>query len=444
MVLMAPAASTANATGVDQRRSLWRATAPLAPATTALEGRAEADVVVIGGGYTGLSCALTLAEAGRSVILLEAGDIGHGASGRNGGQVIPGLKHDPDELVARFGRERGETLVRLAGGAADRVFALIAKHRIDCAATQCGWIQPAHSAAAAQAVIARARQWTARGAPVELLAPDRLRGLLGTDSYAAGWLDRRAGALQPLAYARGLARAAIGQGARVHTGSPATRIVRDDDAWIATTPRGEARGRQVVLATDAYSGALWPELAANQLLATSVQIATDPVPETDREAILPGGTVASDTRKLVYYFRLDADGRFVIGGRGSVAEPVPERVYAALRRAAVRMYPRLVDVQWPFRWYGRIGITRDWLPHLAEVAPGVWTALGYCGRGVAMATTMGLVLADMLNGDRLPAYPVAALKPIPLHALQQPLLRAAIAYYRVRDAMSRTYRGRRP
>ncbi len=436
-------ASAVNATGADQRRSLWRATAPLGPATTIFEGRAEADVVVVGGGYTGLACALALCEAGRTVILLEAGDIGHGGSGRNGGQVIPGLKHDPDELVARFGRERGEALVRLAGGAADRVFALIAKHRIDCAATQCGWIQPAHSAAAAQAIVARARQWTARGAPVELLAPDRLRRLLGTESYAAGWLDRRAGALQPLAYARGLARAAIGQGARVHTRSPVMGIARDSALWVATTPGGEARGRQVVLATDAYSGSLWPELATNQLLATSVQIATDPLAESDRDAILPGGMVASDTRKLVHYFRLDADGRFIIGGRGSVAEPVPERVYAALQSAAARMYPQLSAVEWPFRWHGWVGITRDWLPHVAELAPGVWTALGYCGRGVAMATTLGLALADMLNGARPPAYPVAALKPIPLHALQRPMLRAAIAYYRVRDAMSRTHRGRR-
>lgn len=440
---MLPAASAAHAIGDDQRHSLWRATAPLAPATTTLEGRADTDVLVVGGGYTGLSCTLALAETGRSVILLEAGEIGHGASGRNGGQVIPGLKHDPDELVARFGRERGDALARLAGGAADRVFALIAKHHLDCAAAQCGWIQPAHSAAAAQVIIARTQQWAARGAPVELLPRDRLAQLLGTDAYAAGWLDRRAGAVQPLAYARGLARAALGHGARVHTGSAGTRIIRDGDAWVATTPRGEARARQVVLATDAYSGALWPDLPANQLVVTSVQIATDPLPEIDRQAILPGGTVASDTRELLYYFRLDADGRFVIGGRGSVKEPVPERVYATLRRAAARLYPCLADVRWPYRWYGRVGITRDWLPHLAEVAPGVWTALGYCGRGVAMATTMGLVLADILNGGHPPAYPVATLKPIPLYALRRPLLRAAIAYYRVHDAMSQTYRGRR-
>ena len=440
---MSPDAATANATGIEQRRSLWRATAPLAPATTALEGPAEADVVVVGAGYTGLSCTLALAEAGRTVIVLEAGDIGHGASGRNGGQVIPGLKHDPDELVARFGRERGEALVRLAGGAADRVFALIAKYHIDCAAAQCGWIQPAHSAAAAQTIIKRTRQWVTRRAPVELLPRERLALLLGTDTYAAGWLDRRAGALQPLSYARGLARAALNLGARVHTRSPATQIVRDHETWIATTPRGEARARQVVLATDAYSDALWPELAANQLVVSSVQIATDPLPELVRRTILPGGTTVSDTRKLLYYFRLDADGRFLIGGRGSVTDTVAESVYAGLQRFAARVYPRLAGMEWPYRWYGRVGITRDGLPHLAEVAPGVWTALGYCGRGVAMATTMGLLLGEILNGGR-PAYPVAALKPIPLRTLRRPQLRAAIAYYRVHDAVSQAYRGRRP
>ena len=428
--------TTAVAADAEQGRSLWRATAAPAPETVVLEGRAEADVAVVGTGYTGLSCALALAEAGRGVVVLEAHEIGHGASGRSGGQVIPGLKHDPDDLVARFGRERGEALVRLSGGAADRVFALISKHRIDCAATQCGWIQPAHSATAAKTVVERARQWTARRAPVELLAGGRLASALGTDAYRAGWLDRRAGALQPLSYVRGLARVALAAGARLHTRSPATQIARQSDRWLVKTPRGEVHARQVVLATDAYSGPLSPELVVNQMVVTSVQTATGPLPDSIRRTILPGGTVASDTRRLLYYFRVDAENRFMIGGRGSVTDGVPERVYATLQRVAVRMYPALANVQWPYRWYGRVGITSDWLPHLAEVAPGVWAVLGYCGRGVAMATTMGLVLADMLTGGGRLSYPVAPLAPIPWHALRGPILRAGIAYYRMLDTLS--------
>ena len=426
---------TAATIGPDQQRSLWLATAPHAPATTSLEERVEADFAIIGAGYTGLACALALAEAGRSVIVLEAKEIGHGASGRNGGQVIPGLKHDPDDLVARYGREHGEALVRLAGGAADRVFALIAKHGIECSARQCGWIQPAHSAAAARTVVSRCRQWAARRAPVELLAGQRLASLLGTDQYRAGWLDRRGGALHPLAYARGLARVALKLGARIHTGTPVTEMVHHSDEWAAMTPRGEARARQLVLATDAYSGPLWPELVTNQVAVTSVQTATEPLSDAIRATILPGGTVASDTRKLLYYFRLDGDGRFIMGGRGSATDKVSPGVYAALRSVATRMYPALAGVPWAYRWYGRVGITRDWLPHLAELAPGVWTVLGYCGRGVAMATTMGLVLGDMLIGGHRLAYPAAALKPIPLHALRQPALQAGIAYYRLRDAL---------
>ena len=429
-------ASSAVLFGSDQQTSLWRATAAPAPATAALEGRAEADVLVVGAGYTGLACALTLAEAGTSVVVLEAGEIGHGASGRNGGQVIPGLKYDPDQIVARFGKDPGDKLVRLVGLAADRVFALVRKHKIDCAAWQCGWIQPAHSAGAEKSIRARARQWKARRAPVEWLTASRLEQLLGTDAYRAGWLDRRGGALQPLSYARGLARAALDHGARIHTGSAVIKIDRETKGWRAATAHGETRARRIVLATDAYSTGLWPELVTNQLIVTSVQTATGPLPEALRRTILPGGTVVSDTRRLLHYFRLDTEGRFIIGGRGGVDDVVPDGVYAALRLAAARMYPALARAQWPYRWHGRVGLTRDGIPHLAEVGPGIWTAVGYCGRGVAMATTMGQLLGEMLHRGRVPVYPVASLKPIPLHALRAPMLRAAIAYYRMLDAIA--------
>jgi glycine/D-amino acid oxidase-like deaminating enzyme len=242
--------------------------------------------------------------------------------------------------------------------------------------------------------------------------------------------------LQPLSYARGLARVALAGGAVLYTRSPATQLLRDGAEWVVRTPRGEVHAPQVVLATDAYSGALWPELARNQIVVTGAQTATAPLPDAIRRAILPQGNVVSDTRRLLYYFRVDPEGRFVIGGRGSAADAVPERVYPMLQRVAIRMYPGLADVQWPYRWCGRVGLTRDWMPHLAEVAPSVWAVLGYCGRGVAMATTMGLVLGDMLSeGGRL-SYPVASLAPISWQALRVPMLRAAIAYHRMRDTIS--------
>src|SRR5437016_4881950 len=199
--------------------SLWAATARKARATPPLDASRKADVAIVGAGYSGLAAALQLAEAGVSVVVLEAGEPGWGASGRNGGQVIPGLKYDPDELVVMFGPKAGEHLIRVAGAAPDTVFDLIARHDIDCEARRCGWIQPAFAAADLDLIARRAEQWQRRAAPVEVLDRDTVRRLIGSPIYHGGWLDRRAGSVQPLSYARGLARAAQKAGALVCGGS---------------------------------------------------------------------------------------------------------------------------------------------------------------------------------------------------------------------------------
>src|SRR2546423_5593277 len=185
--------------------SLWASTARPAPETPPLDASRQADVAIVGAGYSGLAAALQLAEAGVSVVVLESGEPGWGASGRNGGQVIPGLKFDPDELVAMFGPDAGEHLVRVAGAAPDTVFDLIGRHGIDCDARRCGWIQPAFAAADLDLIARRAEQWQRRGAPVEVLDRDTTRRLVGSPIYHGGWIDRRAGSVQPLRYARGLA-----------------------------------------------------------------------------------------------------------------------------------------------------------------------------------------------------------------------------------------------
>jgi len=428
-------------TDPEQQASLWVATATPAPECPALTASIEADCCVIGAGYTGLACALALAEQGTNVVVLDARGIGHGGSGRNGGQVIPGLKQDPDELLAEVGSAAAERMIELAGSAAQRTFALIARHQIECDARPGGWLQPAHSAAALATLASRARQWEQRGARVELLDRKQTADALGTSFYHGAWIDRRAGAVQPLSYTRGLARAAIAHGVRVFVDSPASSLRREADHWIVRTSAGQVRARTVAFATDAYSGALWPDLQRNFVGLNSVQIATEVLSEPLRKSIIPIDLPVSETRKLIYYYRFSPDGRFVMGGRGNVEGMVPEHVFASLRMVSERLFPQLKAVAWPYRWWGQVGLTLDWLPHLAEPAPGLWSGSGYCGRGVAMATAMGQVLANRILGGTLaradPAldFPVKPLKRVPLWSLRKPGVASAIMWFRLRETL---------
>jgi glycine/D-amino acid oxidase-like deaminating enzyme len=424
----------------DQQHSLWVATAAPAPACEPLEGARSTDVAIVGAGFTGLACAIALAEQKTDVVLIEAGEIGHGGSGRNGGQVIPGLKQDPGELAATFPANVAERLIALSGSAADRVFALIERYDIACNAEHRGWLQPAHSAAALEVVHRRAASWRSQGAAIELLDARQVTEALGTSYYRGGWIDKRGGAVQPLSYARGLARAAIGLGVAVYRQTPAVELRREGAQWVIVTPRGKVTARNVVLATDAYSGDLQPLVQRNFVSVNSVQIATDVLPEALRKAIIPIGLPVSDTHRLLYYYRLDPEGRFVMGGRGNLSG-TQDRVFAFLSAAAERLYPALRGIEWPYRWWGQVGLTRDWVPHLAQLAPGMWTSLGYCGRGVAMATAMGQALAnrvlqgELARSDPALDFPVKPLKPVPLWKWQKPVVAAAIGWYRAREAL---------
>ncbi|MGH8780459.1 NAD(P)/FAD-dependent oxidoreductase [Paraburkholderia sp.] len=429
--------------------SLWAATAEPAVDAPPLAASVAVDVAIVGAGYTGLSAALHLAGQGRSVCVIDAHEPGWGASGRNGGQVIPGLKYDPDELVRRYGSTDGEALARTVGHAADTVFDLIARYGIECDATRAGWIQPTHSTALLHTLHARARQWEARGAHVEVLDRAQTVARLGTDAFIGGWVDRRAGSVQPLSYARGLARAALEHGTHgvaIHGGTRAVGLERQRAGWRIRTATHERPdgptidAAQVLIATNGYSDALWPGLAQSVIAANSFIVATKPLDAKTGAAILPGREVASDSRRLLLYFRRDSTGRLLMGGRGPFREPrdAPDsRDWAHLERAARLMYPQLEDVEYEYRWAGRIAITRDFLPHVHLPAPGVTIALGYNGRGIAMATTLGKHLAAHLLGtSRGLPLPPAAIRPIPLHALQRWYINAGVAWYGLLDALS--------
>lgn len=417
--------------------SLWAATAEPAPDTPPLEGEHRFDIAIVGGGFTGLSAALHAAQSGARAVVLEAAEPGWGASGRNGGQVIPGLKWDPDEIVRKFGAERGERIVAAVGSAAEFVYNLIRRHGIACDLGREGWIQGAHSLSAFRVLERRARQWQARGAPVELLGGETASRLIGARGYAGGLLDRRGGRLQPLSYARGLARAAQSAGALVCGRSPAISLLRQGGGWLVETPDARVRCDKVLLATNAYADMLMPALQQSLLPVASFIVATEPLTDNVRATILPEGHVMSDTRKLLAYARLDG-GRLMVGGRGSYHDPRSDSDFHHVETLLRQLYPQVGDPRIAWRWSGRVAITPDFLPHVHEPMPGFVAVAGYNGRGVAMASRMGAAAARyMVGGERDDLIlPISPVRPIPFHGLRRLYLAAATTWYRLQDRLS--------
>lgn len=417
--------------------SLWAATANQAITAPALAGDSHADVVIVGAGYTGLVTALHLAEQGVNVCVLDAGEPGWGASGRNGGQVIPGLKFDPDQLVAKYGSDQAEAMLSAAGGAADDVFRLISQYQISCDATQKGWIQPAYSGSSMKAIESRAEQWRRRGVKVELLDRDGVNSRIGSQHYHGGWVDPRAGSVQPLSYARGLAAAAMQLGVRIYGQSRVSAMRREGGKWSLTISHGpKVSADRVILATNGYTDDLWPGLRQTVIAANSFIIATRPLSHELRQSILPQGEVCSDARRLLLYFKQDAQGRLLLGGRGPFSEPKHDSDWGHLERSLVTLFPQLAGTPIEYRWSGRVALNQGFLPQLHEPAPGLSILLGYNGRGIALSTALGKHLAARVSGlsNHFP-FPVTAMRSIPLHGLQRLYLGAGIAYYRLLDAL---------
>jgi glycine/D-amino acid oxidase-like deaminating enzyme len=420
-------------------RSLWAATATPGPELASLSGELRAAVTIIGAGYTGLSAALHLAEAGRDAVVLEAADVCERASGLNGGQVIPGVKYDPDGLEEMFGPDLGARLVDTVARGPDMVFDLIRKYGIACDAVRPGWIQPATSESALGALRARVEQWRRRGAAVELLSREETARLTGSRRYCGGWIDRRGGTVQPLSYVRGLAFAVQRQGNRIFRHSAATKLSRSGSEWRVDTPRGSVTSPIVILATDAYADRLVDVVRRTVVTVPSFQVATAPLPPDLLRTILPERQSASDTWHLLRYFRLDATGRLLMGSRG-VFGNAPVAALARHHYRAVReIYPQLEGVAYEYHWGGLVAMTRDHLPRLQQVAPGLLAGYGYNGRGVAMATMMGALLARWASGQ--PAaelgFPVTPVDPLPLHAFSQIGARVAVQYLRTLDGLAR-------
>ena len=398
------------------------------------------DAVIVGGGIMGLSTALHAARAGLSIQVLDAGAIGQGASGLNGGQVIPGLKYDPEWLLRHFGKERGEALVAFAASTADAVFDVIRDEKLAVPFTRNGWIQAAHTETALKAAANRDRQWRSHGADVKLLDQAEVAAMTGAKGYLGGWLDRRAGVIDPLSYTLELARVASAADAGIAEQQKVVKLRKKAGVWRVSTQGGaELQARSVVLATNAYTDGLLPGLAQTIVPLHSFQIATAPLPAELAASILPGGQAVSDSRRILVYYRRSPDGRMVLGGRGRMALPTSAADWAHCERALLRLYPALAGIAIEKRWFGRVALTPDHLPHLHEPEKGLLAVVGCQGRGVGLMSALGRRMANYLaSGDarQLP-FPLSPIKPIPFHAFRQVGVAAAIAWYRMLDAFER-------
>lgn len=393
---------------------LWEESAPKPPATRPLEGEARTDVAVIGAGYTGLSAALHLAERGIAATVIEAAEIGFGGAGRNVGLVNAGMWVMPEALVSTLGPDYGNRLLDFLGAGPSCVWEMVRRHGIDCEANPVGTLHAGVGAKGFAELAERARQWQARGAPVELMGKAEAAAMLGTGHYEGALLDRRAGTIQPLAYARGLAHAAMRAGAVIHTSTPATALQQDGNGWRITTPGGRLHAGRVVVATDAYTRLVMQGIARQQVTLPYFNMATRPLPPDVVQSILPGRQGVWDTKDVLLSFRYDARNRLVFGSVGALRNTGTAIHRAWAKRALRRIYPQIGRVEFESEWFGNIGLTADNLPRFHRLEEGVFAFCGYNGRGIAPGTVFGRAMASFLAGEmRAEDLPLPLTQPAP-------------------------------
>ncbi len=382
----------------ERSHGLWEKTAPPAPKTEQLSGDISVDVAVIGAGFTGLSAALHLAEAGTKVAVVDAAEIGFGGSGRNVGLVNAGMWVMPNDLPGVLGQLHGERLLELLGNAPQSVFNLVDKHKIDCELERNGTLHCAVGQDGLKQLEQRAEQWLARGAAVRLLGAKETAAKVGSNAYVASLLDNRAGTIQPLGYVRGLAKAALGAGAAVYTGTPVIATERSGNRWIVRAPSGTVSADWVVVATNAYSTSPWPELRAELLHLPYFNFATTPLPQDIRKTVLPEKQGGWDTKEILSSFRMDRAGRLIFGSVGALRGTGLAVHQAWARRSIRKLFPQIEDVTFEAGWYGQIGMTSDSLPRFHTLAPNIVSFSGYNGRGIAPGTVFGRLLAEHIVG----------------------------------------------
>ncbi len=427
---MAISASTAHPA------SWYLASANPCPDFPRLEGETRADVCILGGGFTGLSAALHLAEAGLDVVVLEAGQVGSGASGRNGGQLHTGQRRDQNYLEGAVGLDDARKLWGLAEEAKALVRDLVARHAISCDLTD-GLILADHKARhvpESHAYAAHLRDTYGYEA-LEPLDREQIHALVGSPAYHGGVLDKGAGHLHPLNFARGLAQAARRAGARIHEWSRVTQVNEEADLTITTANGARVKADFLLECGNGLMDGLDRQVDAHVMPICNYIAATEPLGARAREIIANNAAVA-DSRFVVNYFRLSPDGRLLFGGGESYKRGLLDDVPGFVRPYMLRVFPQLDDVRIEYGWGGVLGITMSRLPYVRRRSGRVLVSAGYSGQGVALAPLFGKILAEAVlkRPERLDLLEKLPVPPFPGGAMMRyPLMVAGLTWYALRD-----------
>jgi gamma-glutamylputrescine oxidase len=389
---------TAAANGPGYPDSYYVATAAGMAERPELDSELTADVCVIGGGFTGLSAALNLAELGMDVVLLEAERIGFGASGRCGGMIGSGQRKDVLEIEEQFGIDRSKQLWNFAEQAKQEIRDRVAKHDIPCD-LQHGQLVGVHKRSYMGWARDIADALTDRyNYPFcEALDAEQTRKYVATDDYVEGFYDPEAMTLHPLNYALGIANAAVAAGVRIFENSRVTGYTRSDPA-VVSTAKGSVKAAHVVLGCNGYLGDLEPRSAGKIMPINNFMVATEPLGEECALELINGRFGVHDTRFVVNYYRLSDDYRLLFGGGENYRPGFPDDIARFVRRYMLRVFPQLKDVQLDYAWGGTLAVTVNRLPHFGRLEPNVFYAQGYSGHGISTASFAGKVIAEAIAG----------------------------------------------
>lgn len=417
--------------------SYYRATANAAPSHPPLTGRHNVDVCIIGAGYTGLSAAIELAKRGYRVKVLEAGPVGWGASGRNGGQICSG--YSPG--MAKFERTLGPELARACFGIAEEGKALLAerirRYGIDCN-LRWGYIHGAVRKGHVAELAAMQAEYARYGyADTQLLSMDEMRARIGSEVFLSGLYEPKSGHLHALNYCLGLAAAAVTEGAELHEQSRVTSITPGPRVRVVTA-QGEVSAAHVILGCNAHINGLVPQMARRIMPVGSFMIATEPLGEARARSLIAGDEAVVDSNFVVDYFRLSADRRLIYGGACSYSGVEPSDIAAFMRPKMLRVFPQLADVKIDYGWGGYIAITYSRLPDMNRIAPNVYYAQGYSGQGVVLAGMFGKIMAEAVAGqaERFDIFSRISHLPFPGGPMKRPALVMGMLWYRLRDLLS--------